>query len=130
MSEFKAVINDPRDGKTYQTIVSGHHANSLIGRKIGDEFDGIFVGLPGYKLMISGGSDKSGVPMRVEIPGTARKKILISKSTGFHPKKKGQRRKKVIRGNTISAELSQVNMKITAFGSKDLPLLTNNEEKK
>jgi len=130
MSDFKAVINDPRDGKTYKTVVTGHHANSLIGRKIGDDFDGIFVGLPGYKLQITGGSDKSGFPMRPEIPGTARRRILISKSIGFNPKKKGERRKKTVRGNTISAEMCQINMTITAFGSKDLGLLTKTEEKK
>ncbi len=130
MTEFKAVINDPRDGKSYQTVVTGHHANSLIGRTIGDEFDGIFVGLPGYKLKITGGSDKSGFPMRKEIPGTRRKRILVSKSVGFNPTKDGQRRKKTIRGNTISAELIQVNMLITAFGAKPLDLLTKNEETK
>ena len=130
MTEFKAVINDPRDGKSYQTVVTGHHANSLIGRKIGDEFDGIFVGLPGYKLKITGGSDKSGFPMRKEIPGTRRKRILVSKTVGFNPTKDGQRRKKTIRGNTISAELIQVNMLITAFGAKPLDLLTKNEETK
>jgi len=130
MTEFKAVINDPRDGKTYQTVVTGHHANSLIGRKIGDEFDGIFVGLPGYKLLILGGSDTSGFPMKPEIPGSRRRRILLSKSIGFKPTKHGQRKKKMIRGNTISAEMIQINMKITAFGSKPLDLLTSKEEKK
>jgi len=130
MTEFKAVINDPRDGKTYQTVVTGHHANSLIGRKIGDEFDGIFVGLPGYKLLILGGSDNSGFPMKPEIPGSRRRRILLSKSIGFKPTKHGQRKKKMIRGNTISAEMIQINMKITAFGSKPLDLLTSKEETK
>ena len=60
MVEFKAVINDVKTGKSYQMDVSGHHANSLIGKKIGDVVDGIFVSLPGYKLTISGGSDKDG----------------------------------------------------------------------
>ena len=47
MVEFKAVINDVKTGKSYQATVAGHHANSLIGRKIGDVVDGIFVSLPG-----------------------------------------------------------------------------------
>lgn len=125
MSEFKAVINDPNDGKTYQKSISGHHANSLIGRKIGDEFDGIFVGLPGYKLEITGGSDNSGIPMKSNLPGKYRKKILLSKSVGFHPKKKGQRRRKNVRGRVISEEIVQINMKITAHGTKDLSTLKN-----
>lgn len=57
MVEFEVVISDPKNGKSYQTKVEGHHANSLIGKRINDEVDGIFVNLPGYKLRISGGSD-------------------------------------------------------------------------
>ena len=46
MVEFKAVIADVKNGKSYQTMVSGQHANRLMGMKIGDEFDGLFR-LPG-----------------------------------------------------------------------------------
>ena len=48
MVEFKVVVNDIQTGKSYNISVSGHHANSLIGKKINDEVDGIFVSLPGY----------------------------------------------------------------------------------
>ena len=37
MVEFKVVVNDTKNGKAHQVQVSGHHANSLIGKKIGDE---------------------------------------------------------------------------------------------
>lgn len=131
MVEFKAVINEPKDGKTYQKTVSGHHANSLIGKKIGDEVDGIFVELPGYKLVITGGSDKDGLPMRSDLPGSRRKRILLTEGVGFHPKDPGVRRRKMIRGNTISPEIVQLNMKITSHGSKSLEdLLEGKEEKK
>ncbi len=120
MVEFKAVISDPKSGKTYQAMVSGHHANSLVGKKVGDEFDGIFVSLPGYKLIVTGGSDKDGFPMRKELQGTRRRKLLISKSKGFRPKDKGVRRRKSVRGNTISTDIIQINMKITAYGSKPI----------
>lgn len=138
MVEFKANIADPRNGKTYQTVVSGHHANSLIGKVIGDEFDGIFVGLPGYKLVLTGGSDKQGFPMRKDLMGTQRKKVLVAESTGFQAKLKqkkrkavntkqgrekmmgGVRRRKTLRGNTISPEIIQVNMRITSYGPKEI----------
>ena len=131
MVEFKAVISDPKSGKTYQAVVSGHHANSLVGKKVGDEFDGIFVSLPGYKLVVTGGSDKDGFPMRKELQGTRRRKILISKSQGFRPKDKGVRRRKSVRGNTISTDIIQINMKITAYGSKPIEdALKQTDEKK
>jgi small subunit ribosomal protein S6e len=116
--EFKAVISDPKSGKTYQTVVAGHYANSLVGKKIGEEFDGIFVSLPGFKLVLTGGSDKDGFPMRPELDGQRRKKILVSKSLGFKPKDKGVRRRKTFRGNIISPDIVQINMKITTHGSK------------
>ena len=50
MVEFKIVVNDTKDGKAHNVQISGHHANSLIGKKIGDEVDGIFISLPVYKL--------------------------------------------------------------------------------
>lgn len=130
MAEFRAVINDPKDGKSYQTPVSGHHANSLIGKKIGDVVDGIFVGLPGFKLEITGGSDKDGFPMRKDLPGPRRKKLLISKSTGFKPKKGGLRRRKNVRGNSIAPDTLQINMKITQHGMKPASELLKKEEKK
>lgn len=125
MVEFKAVISDTKSGRAYQIEVKGHHANSLVGKKIGEEIDGIFVGLPGYKLKITGGSDKDGFPMRRDLQGAKRKKILIAKSTGFKPRDKGVRRRKYVRGNMISPEISQINFKITSFGMKNVEDLLN-----
>jgi small subunit ribosomal protein S6e len=128
MVEFKANISDPEDGRSYKTTVMGHHANSLIGKKIGEEFDGIFVGLPGYKLVLTGGSDKQGFPMRKDLPGSVRKKVLANESTGFNPKEKGLRKRKNVRGNTVSPEISQINMRITSHGSKSIEDLLKIQE--
>jgi small subunit ribosomal protein S6e len=130
LAEFRAVIGDPKDGKSYQAPVAGHHANSLIGKKIGDVVDGIFVGLPGYKLEITGGSDKDGFPMRKDLPGPRRKKLLISKSIGFNSKKSGLRRRKTVRGNTIAPDSLQINMKVMQHGMKPISELIKKEEKK
>lgn len=130
VAEFRAVINDTKDGKSYQTPVSGHHANSLIGKRIGDVIDGIFVGLPGYKLTITGGSDKDGFPLRKDLPGPRRKKLLVSKSIGFRAKEGGLRRKKNFRGNTVSPDTVQVNLKVTQHGAKPVAELIKKEEKK
>ena len=99
MVEFKAIVNDVKTGKSYNVAVSGHHANSLIGINIGEVVDGIFVGLPGYKLKITGGSDGNGTPMRRDLPGNKRVKLLLSDSLGFHEKYPGQRKRVAIRGS-------------------------------
>jgi len=118
MVEFKAVVSDPKTGKSYQTPVSGHQANSLIGKGLGDEFDGIFVGLPGYKLVLTGGADGQGFPMRKDVDGPRRRKVLVSASRGFHPPRHGQRRRKSYRGRTVSQDIVQLNMRISSHGSK------------
>ena len=131
MSEFKTVLSDPKAGKSYQLVLTGQNYRSFIGKKIGDEIDGVFVSLPGYKLMITGGSDINGFPMRKDLPGGNKRKHLISKSTGFKPKIGGQRIKKSMRGNTISTEIVQINMKIIKHGSKGIEdLLAQEGDKK
>jgi len=130
LADFRAVVNDPKSGKSYQIPVAGHHANSLIGKRIGDIVDGIFVGLPGYKLQITGGSDKDGFPMRRDLPGPRRKRLLVSKSIGFRPERGGLRRRKNLRGNTIAPDTLQINMKVTQHGMKPIADLVKKEEKK
>jgi small subunit ribosomal protein S6e len=129
MVEFKVVVNDIQTGKSYNIAVSGHHANSLIGKKINDEVDGIFVSLPGYKLQITGGTDKDGFPMRHDIPGSTRRRLLLSRGLGFKPKERGTRRKKSVRGNTINQEIVQVNMKVMKPGAKPIDEIIKDEGK-
>ncbi len=130
MVEFKVVVNDVKNGKSYQIPVSGAHANSLIGKKIGEEVDGIFVSLPGYKLQITGGTDKDGFPMRPDFPGMGKRRLLLSGGVGYNPDRKGKRKKKMVRGNTISADIVQINMKIVKYGSKPIEELLSLVEKR
>ena len=129
MVEFKVVVNDPKNGKSHQVQVSGHHANSLIGKKIGDEVDGIFISLPGYKLQITGGTDKDGFPMRADLPGMGRRRLLLSESLGFKAKEKGMKKKKSIRGNTVNQDIVQINMNVVKYSTRPIETLFNVEQK-
>ncbi|MCX8170938.1 MAG: 30S ribosomal protein S6e, partial [Candidatus Bathyarchaeota archaeon] len=80
--------------------------------KIGDIIDGSIVGAPGTKLIITGGSDKDGFPMRADIHGGVKAHVLLSSGPGFKPKDEGERRRKTIRGNVITEDVLQINMKI------------------
>jgi len=128
MPEFKVVVSD--ESEAVQADVSGHHANSLVGKKIGDEVDGIFVSLPGYKLQITGGGDKDGFVMRKDIPGISRRRILLTKSVGFRPKDRGVRCRKTVCGNTISLNTLQINMKVIKKGIKPMKELMQAAEEK
>lgn len=119
MATFKLVINDPATGKSFNFEVTGHHAQNLLGKKIGDQVDGINANLPGYKLQITGGSDKAGFPMRADFEGTTRRRLLLTEGVGYHPTDyPGKRKRQSVRGNRISAEILQVNLKVAKAGSK------------
>ncbi|MFH0923045.1 MAG: S6e family ribosomal protein [Candidatus Micrarchaeota archaeon] len=103
-----------------ESFQKDYEGKTLIGMKIGEEFDGGLIGLDGYKLKISGGSNKEGTAMRVDVKGTGKTKALLSGGPGIRFLRKGKRVKKMVAGNTVSDRTAQVNAKITAKGSKTL----------
>ncbi|MBN1786721.1 MAG: 30S ribosomal protein S6e [Candidatus Methanofastidiosa archaeon] len=108
--EIKLVISYP-DGKTEQKELKGEEAEKFIGFRLGESFDGKSVGLSD-SLIITGGSDKDGFPMKKGVYGSRREKLLLSGGIGYHPKDEGVRRKKRVRGDTITEEIVQINTKV------------------
>jgi len=111
MAKFKVIISDS-NGTSKSVELEDARAVPIIGKKIGDIIDGSVVGLPGHKLQITGGSDKDGFPMRPDVHGGVRRSVVLSSGVGFNPNKKGERRRKTVRGNVITEEITQVNMRI------------------
>jgi len=109
LANFKITISDIK-GKSMSKELKDSDANPLLGLELGHETDASVVGLSG-KLKLTGGSDKSGVPMRNDIHGAARKYVLLSKGVGLQDAEKGQRVRKLMRGNTVSEEIYQINCK-------------------
>jgi len=118
MAKFKVVVSDPETGKSNVIELEDARAVPLIGRKIGDVLDGAAVGLAGHKLLITGGTDSSGFPMRPDIHGGIKTRVLIGKGVGYRAKGRGDRRRKTVRGNTITEDIVQINMKIIEKPSK------------
>ncbi|MFQ6074175.1 MAG: 30S ribosomal protein S6e [Candidatus Bathyarchaeia archaeon] len=112
MARFKVIVSDPETGVSKAVEVEGARAVPLIGKRIGETIDGSILGLSGHKLQITGGSDKDGFPMRPNIHGGVRVRAILSGGVGFHSKQEGERRRKTLRGNVITEEIVQVNMKI------------------
>jgi small subunit ribosomal protein S6e len=109
LANFKLTISDIK-GKSVSKELKDNDANALLGLQLGNETDAAIVGLSG-KLKLTGGSDKSGVPMRNDVHGAARKQVLLSKGVGLQNAETGQRKRKLMRGNTVSEEIYQVNCK-------------------
>ncbi|MCD6547668.1 MAG: 30S ribosomal protein S6e [Nanoarchaeota archaeon] len=129
MAEFKLVISDPKARRAYQIEIKSPDADRLIGKKIGDIIKGELINIPGFEFKITGGSDKQGFPMRPDIPGTKRIRALLSGGPGIKIKRKGERRRKSVRGNQISEEIVQINMKVVKYGNKSLAAALGKEEK-
>ena len=104
---MKLNISDKK-GRTMTKEVKEKEAGPFLGLQVGSELDASLIGEAG-KLKITGGSDKSGVPLRDDIHGGARKYILLSKGVGLRDAEKGQRVRKLIRGNTITEDVYQIN---------------------
>lgn len=119
MTNFKLTISDVK-GKSITKELKDSDANTLLGLQLGNETDASIVGLKG-KLKLTGGSDKSGVPMRNDIHGSARKYILLSKGVGLQAAEIGQRVRKLMRGNTVSEEIYQINCKFDGELQVEVP---------
>ena len=118
MAKFKVIISDPETGKSRSIEVEGPQAVPLIGRKLGEVIDGSVAKMRGHKLKITGGSDKDGFPMRPNIHGGVRIGAILSEGVGFHPSRRGERQRKTLRGNVITEEIVQINMKIVEKPTK------------
>lgn len=108
---FKVVVSDPKTGKAIQIEVKGEQKKTFLGKKIGDVVPGDLIGLKGYVLEITGGSDYAGFPMVKHVEGTGRKYIWWWKD-------KETRIKKMVHGNTISENIVQINTIIKEYGEK------------
>ncbi|MDD3754173.1 MAG: 30S ribosomal protein S6e [Methanobacterium sp.] len=123
---FKLIISQGEN--SHQLEVEAAESKRLVGMKIGEEFDAAPIGLAGYTLCITGGSDKNGFPMKKDVEGSRRIKSLLSGGIGFKPRRKGQRRRKTVRGNTISDDIVQINTVVVKKGSKSIEDLLKSDE--
>ena len=128
---MQLVVSDPKTGKSYQRELAKEMENNLTGKRVGEQIDGNLIGLAGYMVELTGGSDKSGFPMRKDVTGQRKAHLLLSGGTGFKPRNSGERKRKLIRGNTYSSELMQVNAKVISGQGQPLDqLFPKKEEKK
>lgn len=126
MTNFKFVISD---GKRSWQVEKNQSECPIMGKKIGDAFSGEFLGLHGYELQITGGSDKDGFPMMKDVDGIVRKKIILTKGFAFAAEKEGERKRKLVRGNTIAADIVQVNCKVVKQGDRPIEGILGSRKK-
>ncbi|EFW92243.1 30S ribosomal protein S6e [Haladaptatus paucihalophilus DX253] len=123
MANFQVVVADPDSGAAYQREVDGQDANRFLGKSIGEDVDGSAVGLDGYSVEITGGSDNAGRPMRDDVAGPNLKDVLLEGGTGYNPERDGERRRISVRGKEVSEEVAQLNVRISEYGDESVESL-------
>jgi small subunit ribosomal protein S6e len=106
------VVSNPKEGTSNRIELDDQQIRPLIGTRIGQVLDGTLAGLPGFKIRLTGGTDKDGIPMRPDVHGSAKARVILSNGVGYKPKRNGERKRKVVRGNMVSAETTFLNFSI------------------
>lgn len=137
---FKINIPD-KSGKTHKVELETEFFN---GKSLGDKVPGkeILPDLSGWEFEISGASDKSGFTAMKGVTGMGLKKVLLGYGKGMHkrhrfegkkkrsnPVPKGLRLRKSVRGETISDEITQINLKTLKKGKKSLKDIFESQSK-
>lgn len=115
---FKLCINNKE--RAYSKELNEQESQDFINKKIGEKISGNSFGFKGYEFEITGGSDKQGFPMRFNLPGTARKRLLLYKGPCVKIKRRGMRKRKTCRGNIIAEDIKQISIKVLKEGDKKL----------
>lgn len=129
MAVFQVVVADPETGDTRQFEIDDQDANRFLGKELGDTVDGTAVGLDGYTLKLTGGSDAAGRPLREDVAGANLREVLVAgRTTGYHPSRDGERKRVTVRGREVTDDVAQINAKISEYGDKTIAELLDAEE--
>lgn len=94
-------------------------SHEVDGANLGDEFSG-------YVFRISGGNDKQGFPMKQGVLSARRVRLLLRKGHScYRPRKRGEMKRKSVRGCIVSSEISVLNLVIIKKGEGEVPGLTD-----
>jgi small subunit ribosomal protein S6e len=118
MVEYKLVISDRET--SLARSVGDPQAAGFLGKRIGETVGGELIGASGYTFRITGGTDKSGFPLRPDLPGARQIRLYVGDGFGFDAPRPGMRKRRTFRGNTISEDTVQINLVVDQRGPKPL----------
>lgn len=103
---------------------------AFYDKRMGQEVEGDVLGdeYKGYVFRITGGNDKQGFPMMQGVMVNHRVRLLMSKGyTHYRPRRKGERKRKSVRGCIVGSDLQVINLTVVQKGEAEVPGLTDNE---
>jgi small subunit ribosomal protein S6e len=98
-------------------------------KRMGQDVDAASLGdeWKGYTLRITGGNDKQGFPMKQGVLTQGRVRLLLGKGHScYRQRRKGERKRKSVRGCIVDNNLSVISMAIVKKGDGEIPGLTDN----
>jgi len=111
---------DVDDERKYRIFYDKKLSQEVPGDTLGDEFKG-------YIFRISGGNDKQGFPMKQGVLVPHRVRLLLSDGHScYRERRKGERRRKSVRGCIVGPDISVLSLVIVKKGDDELPGLTDN----
>jgi len=94
-------------------------SHEVTGDHLGDDFKG-------YVFKISGGNDKQGFCMTQGVLTTGRVRLLMRDGMpGYRQRKRGERKRKSVRGCIVSSDLSVLNLVVVKKGDSEIEGLTD-----
>lgn len=101
---------------------------AFYDRRMGHEVGGESLGeqFNGYVFKVSGGNDKQGFCMTQGVLTNGRVRLLMRDGMpGYRQRKRGERKRKSVRGCIVSSDLSVLNLVVIKKGDKDIEGLTD-----
>eukprot|EP00938_MAST-03A_sp_MAST-3A-sp1_P005735 g5735.t1 len=112
---------DIDDEKKLRAFYDKRMGQEVMGEDVSEEFNG-------YVFRITGGNDKQGFPMKQGVLTNGRVRLLLEANQScYRARRKGERKRKSVRGCIVGSDLSVLNLKVMEVGAKPIEGLTNDE---
>eukprot|EP00127_Corallochytrium_limacisporum_P001792 Clim_evm3s83 gene=Clim_evmTU3s83 len=101
---------------------------AVYDKRMGQEMEADFLGeeFKGYILRVSGGNDKQGFCMKQGVLTNQRVRLFMGAGHScYRPRRKGERRRKSVRGCIVDQLMSVVNLVVVKKGEQEVPGLTD-----
>ena len=110
---------DIDDEKKLRAVYDKRIGAEVNGEELGEEFKG-------YIFRISGGNDKQGFPMKQGVLSQKRVRLMLEKGLScYRPRRRGERKRKSVRGCIVGPDISILNLVIVKKGEGEVEGLSD-----
>ena len=112
MAKFKVIVSDPQAGTSKVVELEEARASPIHRKKTWRNIRRLSSRFTSTQSAITRRIRQRRRPNDGKCSWRCTTRVVLSGGAGFKAKKKGERRRKTVRGNIITDEIAQINMKI------------------